>query len=314
MYNNRDSIVKLTGRRIKNADVIYVNQVLYIPLLPNQPQPPKKINRKATKPKRLNDRVHKINVPFASACELGDLPLMVYEDLTIKATIKMSGRLAVRLAHKVPLIHVTNRGLETILNNAAARVVNQLVGEAEVKWDKATNRITYQSLLITKSKTPNAPSTAVGLAIASDKPTPVLRCELSYPNLSGHINNHFYVAKQVKVIIDVEPKVPPVTQTRERMATDLVPDKVHVPSNRNDVAWQLISEGALIISATILTDFLFGVGIFDDVVTIPLGLSRIGCGTYRLLLPVLSRSVGAFSAKRAAQIGTGMALKAAHAD
>jgi hypothetical protein len=195
-------------------------------------------------------------------------------------------------------------------------VVNQLVGESEVKWDKATNRITYQSLLITKSKTPNAPSTAVGIAIASDKPTPVLRCELSYPNLSGHINNHFYVAKQVKVVIDVEPKVPPVAIRPEVQFQDPVKErytKNRADSTNRSLAWKLIGDGALIISATILTDFLFGVGIFDDIVTIPLGLSKIGCGMSRLLFPVIVRSAGAYTARRAAYIGTGMALKAAHA-
>lgn len=33
-YNNRPEVVRLTGRRIPNPDLIYVGQILYIPRLP----------------------------------------------------------------------------------------------------------------------------------------------------------------------------------------------------------------------------------------------------------------------------------------
>jgi hypothetical protein len=78
-------------------------------------------------------------------------------------------------------------------------------------------------------------------------------------------------------------------------------------------AWKLVGDGAMIISATILTDFLFGIGIFDDVVTIPMGLSMMGCGIYRLIFPVLTRSTIVYAAHRTVHIGAGMTLNAAHA-
>ena len=110
-----------------------------------------------------------------------------------------------------------------------------------------------------------------------------------FPEFRGYINRHFYAAKDVRVVIEVELKVPPVARRPEMMANDLVPDKLpdQVPSpSGSRAAWKLIGDGALLLTATILTDFLFGIGLFDDVVTIPAALSMMGYGATRAIYPI----------------------------
>ena len=71
-------------------------------------------------------------MPFATSYKLQDLPVMVYEDATVRATIKLSGDIAVRLADTVPIIHATNRGLETYCRQTE-EVVKQLY-QMKLRW------------------------------------------------------------------------------------------------------------------------------------------------------------------------------------
>lgn len=66
------------------------------------------------------------------------------------------------------------------------------------------NKITYRCMLVSNSRTHNGPGTAVGLVVASDKPVPVIRGEIRFPNISGQMNRHFYDAEKVRVVIEVE--------------------------------------------------------------------------------------------------------------
>lgn len=308
-YNNRESVIKQTGRGIDNADRIYPGQVLLMPILSDQHHPPKKKKRRQPKPKTLDPEARRMKAPFAAAFYLNEFPKMVYEDLFVKATLTLSGKIAVRLADNKPLVHATNRGLEAGFTNETENVVKQLLmQDARIAWDNQTRKITYECLLASNSNGSSGPATAVGLAIASDTKTPVLRGEIRFPQLSGYLGGHFYTAQDVRVVIDLEPKVPPVVQNQGGAFRD--PALVRQPStptksSNNSAAWTLIRDGAIILTVTILTDFIFGIGIFDDAVTIPLALSRIGSGMTRLLFPVAVRRGALYSAH-------GMALKAAH--
>jgi hypothetical protein len=81
----------LTGRGIKNPDLIYVDQVIYLPVPAGQPPTRPPVQPRKERPKSLKDEASKIIVPFVMAYQLEDLPLMVYEDVLFRATIKLSG-------------------------------------------------------------------------------------------------------------------------------------------------------------------------------------------------------------------------------
>ena len=133
-----------------------------------------------------------------------------------------------------------------------------------------------------------------------------------FPEFRGYINRHFYAAKDVRVVIEVELKVPPLAKRPKTVYEDLMPRRVSGPiqdTSNSRAAWELIGNGAFLLTATILTDFLFGIGLFDDVVTIPAALSMMGYGASRLIYPVLVRNAGTFAAYQTVKSGTNMYQK-----
>lgn len=315
-YNNRESIKRLTGRFIDDADLIYPNQILYIPALPGQAKPAP-VKPPPPKPKSLMDSLKTAVGPYAAAYKLEDLPMMVYETPAFRATVKLSGKIAVRLADSVPVVHVTNRGLESRYLGKIEGVINQLFyEEAKVEFDKKTNKIKYRCLLVSNNTSAGMPSTAIGLAVASDKPVPVLRGEIRFPKIKGYVDRNFYFAENVRVVIEIEPKV--VNKPPERLNDPALVRQPSIPvasSKDNTGTWILIGSGVVLLTATILTDFLGGVGIADDVITIPAALRMIGTGAARIFFPVVVRQPAlalCFASHHASRIGPGMALAAAH--
>lgn len=184
----------MTGRGIKIADLIYPNQILYIPKLPNMRKPPRqekrREKRREKKPESLQNKINNSECPFGTVIKLEELPMAVYEDAFVRATIKLAGKIGVRLAHSVPVIHATNRGMEAAYVRKTQEIVNQLFfDEAKVELDPNTNKIKYRCMLVSKSDNPLAPSTAIGLAVSSDKQVPVLRGEIRFPSIKGIINS-----------------------------------------------------------------------------------------------------------------------------
>jgi hypothetical protein len=160
------------------------------------------------------------------------------------------------------------------------------------------------------------PSTTVGLTVSSHKPTPVLRGEIRYPTLTGYIDRSFFTAMDVRVTIELEPKVPPVAKGPEVMSTDPVFKEKILPAQSpsgNSAAWKLINDAAFILTATILTDFIFGLGIFDDFVTIPAALTMMGRGIDRLAFPIVACGIGSLVCKTVRGTRSDVALKVAHA-
>lgn len=316
--NNRQSIVRLTGRGIANPDRIYPGQILYLPISPLTPPPPKP--PKATGAKRpavLKDQVRNISVPVVMAYKLDELPLMVYEDALVKATIKLYGKVTIRLAHKTPLVQVTNRGLEMVHAERVESVIGQMFSETKVKLDY-DNKITYECNMVSRSTTPGAPNTAIGLVVTSDSPTPKLRGQIRFPKLSGYLGGNFYTAVNVKVVIDVEPKVTPVSKGPELVKyREFVVDRpVSVATtSESTVKWWLVGAGAAIMVGTILTDWT-GVGMADDPLTLPTGAGMVARGFAGLTVPVVARHVSGFALRvllTCSAPGLGMMYKSAPA-
>jgi hypothetical protein len=227
---------------------------------------------------------------------------------------------ALRLVDAVPLVSATNRGLEMFYGMQTENVLEQLFGETKVLWDQKNNKITYQSLMVSNSTTPDAPSTALGIEVASDKSVPVLRAEIRYPRLSGYVKGNFYTAMDVRVVIELEPKVPPVAKGPDELTFDnrqafdhrQVPVTYPGHSNSGDSgAWWLIGTGAAILAGTLITDLCI-VGVIDDFITIPTALSMIGRGVMRFIFPVVSTAAPAFAARAAANAKAGIKLKSCH--
>lgn len=283
-HNNRPSIVRITGNRIDDPDLIYPGQTLFIPTLPGQANLPKKRRRKKNvRPIRLKDQINTTYVPFASAYKLDDLPLLEYESLTVpafKATIKFSGDVAIRLADKIPLSHVTNTGLEVSYKRQTDSMMERLLAETHLEWDKNNNRIKYACNMITLSTSNNGPSTTIGVSVSSDKSVPVLKAEFQYPELKGYLDRDFYCAMNVKIVIEIEPKAPTLVRSpRTEPVNDLQYARQTSPQTASPkVDWALVGTGFALLATTIIADFLTGVSVADDFVTIPIALRTIASG------------------------------------
>jgi len=283
-HNNRPSVVRITGKNIADPDLIYPGQTLLIPTLPGQANLPKKRHRKEkVRPIRLKDRVNTTYVPFATSYKLDDLPVLEYESFGVpafKATIKFSGDVAVRLADKIPLSYVSNKGLEVSYKRQADSVMDRLLSEAHVEWDKASNQIKYSCNLVTLSPTNNGPSTTIGISVSSDKPVPVIKGEFVYPELKGYLDRDFYCAMNVKVVIEIEPRVPAMVRSpRPETVNDLQYARPsHNQTASPQINWALVGTGFAMLAATIIADFLTGVSVADDFVTIPIALRTMASG------------------------------------
>jgi hypothetical protein len=256
-------------------------------------------------------------MPFASMYKLEDLPLLEYESFStpgFKASISFQGDVAIRLADKVPLSHVTNRGLEIHYKSMSDAVLGQLLQDSTVEWDKTTNKISYACNMVSNSDTPHAPSTSIGVALASDKPMPILRAEIRYPELKGYFQRNFFMAVNVKVVIDLEPRSL-VVKGPEVLTNPVTPTKTaNTSSSAQGIdGWDLLLVGTIALAATIATDFLWGVGLADDAVTIPAALAAIRSGVTRIIFPVVANgAAAACSSSSSTQAGVGMRCKAAH--
>ncbi len=278
-YNNRSSVVQVTGKGIKDPDLIYVGQKLLMPILPGDlpSEPPEDKSLKKNPPPRLKDKLKDTFIPFVFKYDLDDLPLIQSVGPGFSATIKLSGSVAIKLADKVPLASVTHKGLEMTYKSQTDGVLEQLLSETSVSWDKNTRRITYGCNMVSKSTTPFAPSTSIGIAISSNSPVPVIKGEIQYPSLTGTLNRHHYVAMDVKIVIEIAPEVP-VDSPEPVIKKYHTPVSVHgsVPKPERKTNWVFIG-GVVLIAGTIIADFLtVGASVADDPVTISIGLRMMG--------------------------------------
>ena len=281
-YNNRPDVVRQTGKGIKDPDLIYIGQKLMLPVAPGTPKakPGLRPHQLPPKPKTKTPSPDRTLVPFAVKYKLDDLPVIKSMTPGFDATIKLSGNVVIKLAEMVPLSYVTNRGMESIYKSKTDQVLSQLLSETYVSLD-AGNKITYRCNMVAKSRTPNAPSTTIGIEIASDKPVPVLRGEIRFPRLTGYMDNNEFVAMNVKVVIEIEPKGPVVTKRPEpgfRPQPVTSTPTISKEAVEEGLKWGFIA-GASLLIGTIVADFLTAGGsLADDPVTIPLALSMMGIG------------------------------------
>ncbi|HKP63194.1 MAG TPA: hypothetical protein VJV78_40935 [Polyangiales bacterium] len=136
-------------------------------------------------------------------------------------------------------------------------------------FDPAQKRVTLRSMLVSQSKTPNSPATAVGVEMSSNSPVPKLRAEIRLPKIEGSVNAFRYIALDVKVVLEITPKPPQVPPPTMRLERERVP--IATPETQSETNWgRVIGTGLLVTAgviavATLAEDFYtFGIGTADD--------------------------------------------------
>jgi hypothetical protein len=146
-------------------------------------------------------------MPYSSAFELKN-NLMVFDFGTYIARVRMVGRIFLTLGYGLPLFYVFNGGFEAIAKTRSDNAFTSLMSETKVGFDPTTGHIKFSNKMITSATNIPGPRYGVGIEISSATGMPLLKTEISYPELKGRIGMDSYVAANLKIEIEIEPRMP----------------------------------------------------------------------------------------------------------
>lgn len=269
-YNNREDVIRVTGRGIKNPDLIFPGQILLIPHVPGARKATGPSSAKPASPQGslsphgpLSSHLSAVQSPISVKFRLDDIKFPPLAQPGMILEIKMSGDIVMMSKKKYPALYVTQRReLELQAVQSANAALSTLVTDTRLIYDSKENKLTYRSMLVTQSGGSNAWATAVGVQADSSSPIPKLRFEFRVPKLQGSLTEYLYTALGVTIIVELTPKPDQAPLARDpRPAPSLAPS-----TNWGRVfgTGLVIVAGAIVVG-TIIEDFLtLGVGTADD--------------------------------------------------
>ena len=263
-HNNRKSVIAITGRAISNPDLIYPGQKIALPINGFQVCEKNTVSRRLMnkpidKSGSLQQQLENIKTPIAIQYKLKDLilPPMVVPSAIVE--IKMTGNVVLTSKQSLPITYVTNKSeLETKISHAANNAFGTLFTDMSVNYDTKTGKVKLGMNLIAKSKTPNIPTTSVGIVADSSSPIPKIKYEIKLPELKGTVGEFNFIAASVTISLEVTP----TTGSR----------RGNSPSSESwtpeSIATGLFITASLLIVGTLIEDFFTaGVGVADDPVS-----------------------------------------------
>ena len=207
-----------------------------------------------------------ISTPIAIKYNLEEmtLPPIVHPNAIVE--VKMKGNVVLTSKQSLPITYVTNKSdIELKTTNEANHAFGSLVSDVGVAYDQNSGKVTVGMNLISKSRTPNIPTTAIGITSDSHAPIPQIKYEIKLPELKGNFGNFNYVAANVSVAIEVTPVGN--GGTGEKGTVD-AREFVNEPSsgiNSKLIATGLVAGATLLIIGTLVEDFFTaGAGVADD--------------------------------------------------
>lgn len=346
-YNNRPDIIAITGRGIKNPDLIYIGQVLIIPAMPgsqgaggsgvpepqdlvpaapqtHSPQPPPMPSPspqplRSPAPGPLERQLPTIQSPVSLKYRLDDIRFPPFDTPVARVEFRMTGDILLRSNKSYPATYVTSRGeLESQFTQELNHAFGKLISDNRFIYDPGQKTVTVRSMLVSQSNTPNAPATAVGIEMSSNSPTPKLRAEIRFPKLEGSISGIPYVAVDVKFVIEITPKMPPPLPSPQPVRVPHLapvpspqPVRVQQPSTNwpKVIGTGLVVTGAVIVVGTIIEDFLTaGAGIADD----PVSFAAAAAALARGMALIRGAAAALPQAMVPASVTVGAAVQLAH--
>jgi hypothetical protein len=291
-FNNRNEVVAAGARRIDNYDLIYAGSTLRLPILPpglvpvapapRAPLGPTQLpSAKTPHPGRLRDEIHRSSMPYSSAFELKN-NLMVFDFGTYIARVRMVGRVFLTLGYGLPLFYVFNGTFEAVAKTRSDNAFTSLMSETKVGFDPTTGHIKFSNKMITSATNIPGPRYGVGIEISSATGMPVLKTEISYPELKGRIGMDSYVAANLKIEIEIELRMP----MPPRPIPAQVHEPVHDPIKRENGWWGKIKDASVgvLVVASVAT-VAYGASVFFSA-----GGSSLGAPAYASAMGVLLAS------------------------
>ena len=299
-YNNRPEVIAVTGRGIKDPDLIYIGQRLIVPIAPGAmasprvaktepaglvpaaqtsagptavaPAPGRNPRVPSPQPVRqpgpLSRELRKIDSPGSLKYRLDDIRLPPIDVGTAIIEYRMSGDVLLRSSKSYPATYVTSRNeIESQTTNEMNHAFGKLVSDNRFIYDPAKKKVTVRTMMVSQSNTPNTPTSAIGFEMSSNSPMPKLRAEIRFPKLIGRIGLVPYVALNVKFVVEITPKLQPPTDISPQPVR--VGEPVRSPATSTNwgpvIGTGLVITAGVIVVATIVEDFLTaGAGTIDD--------------------------------------------------
>jgi LysM domain-containing protein len=282
-YNNRVDVIKVTGRGIPDPNVIQVGQVLLLPVLPKEATQVKDVTpESAIAPPPATARsaqplrspapqptpsgaplpsIDGLTSPISLKYRLDDilLPPVVQPGVIIE--MRMTGDVVLMSKKLYPAVYVTQRReIEAQVVTQANHAYGSLTNDTRLIYDPVANTMTYRAMLVSQSNVPGAMAVATGVQFDSNTPVPKLRFEFRFPKLEGTIEDFFYLALDIKVVVEVTPK----PDVPGRSAQPLRSPQVATNWSRV-IGTGLIVVGVVVVVGTLVEDFFtLGGGTVDD--------------------------------------------------
>ena len=214
-YNNSPTIVQRTGLRIKDPDLIFVGQKIYIPPAgasprPGAPTPPSARPRPGRNTKPPTQKIASPNLKF----QLDDLQKLVFKGPGWTATFSMSGALQLQQKRVESIVTVNNKGFELGAKSKSIPIVETLaVKTVKIGYDATTGDVTFENGITMNSKLPYAPSTALSSGMSTSG-RPYVKATIKAKDLKGEYKDFAYAVAELKVEIKIELD-PPSARPRE---------------------------------------------------------------------------------------------------
>lgn len=206
-YNRRPEAIRITGRDIPDPNLIYIGQLLLIPRLRGAPlrqdnqtkEPatlPQAEHPTAAQPQPSTSRPAQPTSKPANPQPEGTPMVDAVRDMYFTPAYKhrtnitwppqqvgnaiiqaqISGDVVLTRRMGYPAVYLTSRReIETQFIRESDQAYGQLVGDNRFIYDPQTQRVTWRSMLVTKSNHPNGFSAGRGHDQTHDNPTPASR-------------------------------------------------------------------------------------------------------------------------------------------
>ena len=227
--------------------------------------------------------------------------------------IKMTGNICLSSIESYPVNYVVNnKKLEASVTSQANNAFVSLLAETKLAFDQNTKNLTLGSKLVSKSTTPNIPSTAVGIEFGSNSPISKWCYEIQFPQLKGKVNEFNYLADKVKFVLEVT-----IIENKDTGKALKHPQN----DSANSTSWDkvfgagLIAASAVVVVGTLIEDYVsLGFGAADDPVCFATaaGMSARGAMLWGSARVVIQRAVLPAMARFSVSIVPVATLKYAH--
>jgi hypothetical protein len=170
--------------------------------------------------------------------------------------------------------------------------LSKLVSDTRYVYNPLEKSVAMRSMLVSQSRTPNSPATAVGVEFSSNSPMPRLRAEIRLPKLEGSIHVFHYAAFDTKVVIEITPKPKPPDPPLRGSAQSGALHLTQSPDLEKLIGVGMIAVSIGIVVGSLVEDlFTAGAGVADDPATLSVagallveGLATLGMSS-RVMLP-----------------------------